>query len=114
MYDYQIGKTLSGRMWQAPLSGCYVFTELTSNILNCPGVIEVESYKNTVKLIKTKNFEIINIPEVILFWNKHTNELADKLNLNFLEKSRLGCLFFEVKFNFFIIKLNLRDILFKR
>jgi hypothetical protein len=101
-------------MWQAPLSGCYVFTELSSNILNCPGVIEVESYKETVNELKTKKFEKINIPEVILFWNKHTNELADKLNLNFVEKSKLGRLFFEIKFNFFIFKLNLRDILFKR
>ena len=31
MYPYQRGTTLSGRMWQAPLNGCFVITEVGTN-----------------------------------------------------------------------------------
>jgi len=44
MYPYQRGKTLSGRMWQAPLHGCFVISEAGTNIAGCPGVIEVSSF----------------------------------------------------------------------
>lgn len=44
MYPHQRGVTLSGRMWQAPLHGCFVISELGTNITRAPGVIEACSF----------------------------------------------------------------------
>jgi len=44
MYPHQRGVTLSGRMWQAPLHGCFVISELGTNITRAPGVMEARSF----------------------------------------------------------------------
>lgn len=114
MYDYQIGNTLSGRMWQAPLNGCYVFTELGSNVLNCPGVIEVDSYLKTIEQIKSEKYSKLNVNDVTRFWNNHTSFIANELGLNYLEKSRLKKLIYNIKFKIFIIKNNIIEIILKK
>lgn len=45
MYAYQRGTTASGRMWQAPLNGCVVFSELGTALAGIPGIVEVERYE---------------------------------------------------------------------
>ena len=45
MYAYQRGTTASGRMWQAPLNGCVVFSEVGTALAGIPGVLEVERYE---------------------------------------------------------------------
>jgi hypothetical protein len=51
MYPYQRGTTLSGRMWQAPLLGCFVISEKGTNPFGCPGVIEVDRFSPETLLL---------------------------------------------------------------
>lgn len=51
MYPYQRGTTLSGRMWQAPLLGCFVISERGTNPFGCPGVIEVDRFSPDTLLL---------------------------------------------------------------
>ena len=104
MYDYQIGKTLSGRMWQGPLNGCYVFTELGSNIISCPGVIEVNSYFETIEQIKLNKFGMFNYKLAVSFWDDHTLNIAQNLGLSFIDKSFLGRIYFNFRFSIILFK----------
>lgn len=79
MYPYQRGKSLSGRMWQAPIQGCIVISEKNTNFIGSPGVIEVEDYENLPSI----DFQC---PDVLAFqaaefWLNQTNSLAKSLNL---------------------------------
>lgn len=81
MYPYQRGTSLSGRMWQAPIHGCLVISELGTNIFNCPGVLESSTYE-------LDHFSIPSNPsklafEARFFWHKKTLQLADDLALTF-------------------------------
>jgi len=84
MYPYQRGKTLSGRMWQAPLCGCFVVSEAGTNIAGCPGVIEADSFNNV-------NFKEIDLgPErcralaadAARYWGEKTKKLAEELGIS--------------------------------
>lgn len=79
MYPYQRGRSLSGRMWQAPINGCYVFSEPGTNIMNCPGVIETNDYTEIIKHLP-KDFTLIS-SQAISFWSQQTMQLALDLNL---------------------------------
>lgn len=85
MYPYQRGKSLSGRMWQAPLHGCLVISEKHTNLFSCPGVIEVESFYHL------PSFDFM--PPAVLakqaaqFWFGKTTALAKDLNLDLNSKS---------------------------
>ena len=83
MYPYQRGKTLSGRMWQAPLKGCFVISEEGTNIASSPGVIEVSglSADNLLaikhRIEKCKALAV----EAAGYWKTATQILADELGL---------------------------------
>jgi hypothetical protein len=79
MYPYQRGKSLSGRMWQAPIQGCVVLSEANTNLLGSPGILEVDNYEN----IPFLDFQCPNIlaAQAAQFWQDQTSTLARNLNL---------------------------------
>jgi hypothetical protein len=79
MYPYQRGKSLSGRMWQAPIQGCLVISEDNTNPFHCPGVIEVESFSNKPEGIKVDANQVAY--EASQFWLNKTICLAKDLDL---------------------------------
>lgn len=83
MWPYQRGLTLSGRMWQAPLNGCFVFSEIGTDILGCPGVLEHEAFDAEVA---SQVFSIQACRQLASdaaeFWEAHTRSLAAGLGLN--------------------------------
>jgi hypothetical protein len=79
MYPYQRGKSLSGRMWQAPINGCYVISEPGTNIFHCPGVIEADDYVDIIKHLP-QDFSHVSLQSVS-FWTNHTYKLACELDL---------------------------------
>jgi hypothetical protein len=79
MYPYQRGTSLSGRMWQAPIHGCYVISEVGTNIYNVPGVIEAETFE---QLFSFSIDSALNLrKQATEFWLTQTINLADSLNL---------------------------------
>lgn len=83
MYPYQRGKTLSGRMWQAPLNGCFVISEIGTNPFRCPGVIEVESF-NPDSLLKVRSIaDCWHLQKAAtLYWNEKTMLLMKALGFS--------------------------------
>jgi hypothetical protein len=80
MYPYQRGKSLSGRMWQAPLQGCIVFSEANTNFFHCPGVIELDQY--TESSIPLHFYSTGLASAAADFWRSQTRQLATDLELN--------------------------------
>lgn len=80
MYPYQRGRSLSGRMWQAPINGCFVISELDTNIFHCPGVIEVSHYSQNFSYLYSHTTELA--ADACNFWNQQTSALAADLNLS--------------------------------
>jgi hypothetical protein len=79
MYPYQRGTSLSGRMWQAPIHGCYVVSEAGTNIYNVPGVIEAETFE---QMFLFSSDSALSLRErATEFWLTQTINLADALNL---------------------------------
>lgn len=80
MWPYQRGRTLSGRMWQAPLNGCVVFSEPGSDPLGCPGVICCERFDAaTAARPFAEEHGRALAEEAARFWRAHTAELARQL-----------------------------------
>lgn len=79
MYPYQRGSSLSGRMWQAPIHGCLVLSELGTNIFNCPGVLEVSDYR--IDLSSLQHSPGTLREDASSFWLEHTIKLASSLDL---------------------------------
>ena len=79
MYPYQRGTSLSGRMWQAPIHGCYVLSEPHTNIFHCPGVIEVDDYIQVIHSLPTQGGLLAS--QATAFWKKKTQDLAVDLGL---------------------------------
>jgi hypothetical protein len=104
MYPYQRGKSLSGRMWQAPIQGCTVISEENTNIFLCPGVVEVSNFSDISHLSIERPHDLAM--RAASFWLGKTNELAKDLNLtlnwNLLPKevafARILILFQHVEF----------------
>lgn len=90
MYPYQRGKSLSGRMWQAPIQGCLVISEAATNIFDCPGIIEATHFSSGLFLSNPK--PLILSLQASNFWSNKTLILADDLKLSL----DLGRLPFEV------------------
>ena len=86
MYPYQRGKSLSGRMWQAPIQGCVVISEKDTNPFLCPGVFAVNSFSDPL------SFSCLNPAELARqaseFWLLKTKLLANDLDLG-LDWTRL-------------------------
>ena len=82
MYPHQRGLTLSGRMWQAPLQGCYVITEQGTNIIRAPGVVEVGSFLESPFPHRMYPSSRENLRrEAAGFWIQATERLAHDLRL---------------------------------
>ena len=84
MYPYQRGKTLAGRMWQAPLQGCFVISEAGTNIAGCPGVIEVSGFNANNLSAADGNIEKCKALAVdaARYWKAATQKLADELKID--------------------------------
>ena len=83
MWPYQRGLTLSGRMWQAPLQGCFVLSEAGTNWLEVPGVLELRSYDPSAlppppDLLACRQLS----QEAAAFWEGHTRHLAGSLGFD--------------------------------
>jgi hypothetical protein len=82
MYPYQRGRTLSGRMWQAPINGCFVISEAGTNILACPGIFEVEHFDGTPQRPSISPDACLALSyKARAFWTGATAALAHDLNL---------------------------------
>jgi len=83
MYPYQRGKTLAGRMWQAPLQGCFVISEAGTNIAGCPGVIEVSGFNADNLVVIDRSVEKCKSlsEDAARYWKTATQMLADDLGL---------------------------------
>jgi hypothetical protein len=79
MYPYQRGKSLSGRMWQAPIQGCIVISEKNTNLINSPGVFEVDRFDLVPSL--TDNDPRDLAAQATRFWQDQTATLAKNLHL---------------------------------
>jgi len=82
MYAYQRGTTASGRMWQAPLNGCPVFSEAGTAVAGIPGVIPVERYEPSN--LECLRHEAVGEPLArasASHWRHATRSLADGLGL---------------------------------
>lgn len=83
MWPYQRGRTLSGRMWQAPLNGCYVLSETGTDILGCPGVLEREAFlADAATLVLAPEACRELALEASAFWESHSRSLAAALGFN--------------------------------
>jgi hypothetical protein len=83
MYPYQRGKTISSRMWQAPLAGCLLLSEAVLAGRPLPGVELVSSYWSA---IDPKPATIL--PHTIAhaateFWDRQTKDLAATLGYRY-------------------------------
>lgn len=82
MYPYQRGCTLSGRMWQAPLNGCFVISESGTNPFSCPGVVEVERFNADSLLRFGSILECWQLQkEATQYWRQKTRNLMNDLGL---------------------------------
>ena len=80
MWPYQRGLTLSGRMWQAPLNGCFVLSEPGTDLLGCPGVLERERFDlATASLAFPPERCNALARQAAAFWGGHTRSLAAAL-----------------------------------
>lgn len=83
MWPYQRGTTLSGRMWQAPLNGCFVLSEPGTDRLGCPGVIEVASFDAAAASLVFPAERCAELArEADRFWRQHSAALAEALALD--------------------------------
>jgi hypothetical protein len=85
MYPYQRGRSLSGRMWQAPINGCYVLSESGTNIFDCPGVIEANDYFDILNHLPQDFSAVSSL--AVAFWSQKTTHLASDLNLSLINRS---------------------------
>lgn len=87
MYPNQRGRSLSGRMWQAPLQGCHVISEAGTNLLNCPGVVEVAEYtRGSIQAVALPPAEELR-EQATQFWHDRTQRLARQLGLSLARPS---------------------------
>lgn len=87
MYPFQRGKTISGRMWQAPLNGTLVFTEPKTDIYSCPGLVEAEDLEKA--LVDKPNIQPAELAEAARkFWLEQNAYLAQSLGLVIEYKSK--------------------------
>jgi hypothetical protein len=89
MWPYQRGVTLSGRMWQAPLNGCFVLSEPGTDRLGCPGVLERPHFDLTSASLRFGPERCDALArEAAAFWEAHTRRLG--VALGFSDAINLG------------------------
>ncbi len=77
MWPYQRGRTLSGRMWQAPLQGCFVLSEAGTDPLGVPGVQELPCFEPAALPPCPDGQACRQLrQEAATFWEAHTRHLA--------------------------------------
>lgn len=90
-YNFQRGKIISARFWEAPLSGCVLLTEASVHGRDaCPGVVNVD-YSDLGKSQLEYVIDSIsprNLSEVAMqYWQLNNQRLAAKLGMhNALER----------------------------
>ncbi len=82
MYPIQRGYTISGRFFQAPLSGCSVLTEAIPLHSTPPGLILVDWSESTSALVRVSKAEEGLEERAYLYWRKSTEGLACELGLD--------------------------------
>lgn len=80
MYPYQRGITISGRFWQAPLSGCRVMTEAFYDDSFIPGVVSLDEFDAPGPTLLDRR----ELSEVAAdFWSRHFERAAESLAHSF-------------------------------
>lgn len=83
MWPYQRGRTLSGRMWQAPLQGCFVLSEAGTDLLGMPGVVQLHSFAAATLPPAPDGAACLRLrQEAAAYWEAHTRSLAASLGFD--------------------------------
>lgn len=85
-YPFQRGEKISSRMWQAPLSGCLLFSEAVPDGVALPGVRQVNSYREALDAVPVPTIA----EEAETFWHDATARLAETLGLRYQPPSKLA------------------------
>jgi hypothetical protein len=88
MYPFQRQKTISGRMWQAPLNGCMVFSEATIPGVSLPGVQVCHDYLHATMHPHPLLDPLALVSEAVDYWSGVTGRLASNLGLNYKPPGR--------------------------
>jgi hypothetical protein len=90
MYPFQRGRTISGRMWQAPLNGCMLLSEAVPPGASFPGVAWCSDFMSALDAPRQAPDTSSLIEEACVFWEDATVRLADALNLKYSTPSVLA------------------------
>lgn len=85
MHEFQRGRTISGRMWQAPLNGCQLYTEALPPGMTLPGVQVVERFTDLPAPPQPAQ-QLANAAR--RHWDEVTLRLADQLGLHWRAPGR--------------------------
>lgn len=89
MYPFQRGRTISGRMWQAPLNGCTVISECSAPDIPLPGVFTCGDFMAVIKSPPPAARRAALIEECSEYWSAATTRLARELGLSYTPPSDL-------------------------
>jgi hypothetical protein len=90
MYPFQRGRTISGRMWQAPLNGCMLLSEAVPPGISFPGVARCIDFMGAFDAPQQAPEASSLIEEAGVFWEDATMRLADSLGLKYSTPSVLA------------------------
>lgn len=88
MYPFQRELTISGRMWQAPLNGCVLFSEAMIPDRTLPGVELCRDYLELLGKPPTLPNSAGLVEEASEYWTATTVRLAGELGLHFRPPSQ--------------------------
>ncbi len=83
MYPFQRGITISGRMWQAPLNGCALFSEAMIPDCSLPGVAVCRDYEEVLHNPPAMQIGARMVDDASEFWTSVTRRLAGALGLDY-------------------------------
>jgi hypothetical protein len=83
MYPFQRGRTISGRMWQAPLNGCMLLSEAVAPGASFPGVERCTDFMSALDEPRRAPDAASLIEEACAFWGDATMRLAGALGLKY-------------------------------
>ena len=83
MYPYQRARTISGRMWQAPLNGCALFSEAVLSNAHIPGVYETSDFGSLIGSPPEPPSRAALINDASAYWDTVTLKLAGNLGLKY-------------------------------
>jgi hypothetical protein len=83
MYPFQRGRTISGRMWQAPLNGCMLISEAVPPGVPLPGVACCVDLPSALEAPQRAPDASSLIEEAGVFWEDATVRLADTLGVKY-------------------------------